>query len=267
MATILIVDDERLLCDLLQNQLRSHGHEALSAYTGREGLVLFRQRRPRFTILDLYLPDISGLEVLRQMRELDPHAAVIILTGHPSSDLERQARGLGATEFLTKGLKLETVVLMMQEALARPLPSPAPSPRTSGRKIPGASQEPISLLFVDDEDSVCAFFSQYLIQCGYQVRTAKNGPAALALAEQQPPRLIIVDLTMPDMAGVELVRKLRERQGPRGASAVTHTPGEALLEESFPLWGGGSNGRPAVPDALRMAHWEALVRQTRAPSA
>src|SRR2546426_108681 len=149
MATILIVDDERLLCDLLQNQLRSHGHEALSAYTGREGLVLFRQRRPRFTILDLYLPDISGLEVLRQMRELDPHAAVIILTGHPSSDLERQARGLGATEFLTKGLKLETVVLMMQEALARPLPSPAPSPRTSGRKIPGASQEPISLRVVD----------------------------------------------------------------------------------------------------------------------
>jgi len=39
MATILIVDDERLLCDLLQNQLRSHGHEALSAYTGREGLI------------------------------------------------------------------------------------------------------------------------------------------------------------------------------------------------------------------------------------
>ncbi len=241
MATILIVDDERLLCDLLQNQLRSHGHEALSAYTGREGLVLFRQRRPRFTILDLYLPDISGLEVLRQMRELDPHAAVIILTGHPSSDLERQARGLGATEFLTKGLKLETVVLMMQEALARPLPSPAPSPRTSGRKIPGASQEPISLLFVDDEDSVCAFYSQYLIQCGYQVRTAKNGPAALALAEQQPPRLIIVDLTMPDMAGVELVRKLRERQVQ--SAVIAFQPGRAITRRDSRSRGRGCHGK------------------------
>src|SRR2546427_5736637 len=122
---------------------------------------------------------------------------------------------------------------MMQEALARPLPSPAPSPRTSGRKIPGASQGPISLLFVDDEDSVCAFYSQYLIQCGYQVRTAKNGPAALALAEQQPPRLIIVDLTMPDMAGVELVRKLRERQGPRGLIPVPTSRGERLLQKNF----------------------------------
>src|SRR3989441_12594350 len=239
MATILIVDDERLLCDLLQNQLRSHGHEALSAYTGREGLVLFRQRRPRFTILDLYLPDISGLDVLRQMRELDPHAAVIILTGHPSGDLERQARDLGATEFLTKGLKLETVVLMMQEALARPLPSPAPSPRTTGRKTLGASQEPISLLFVDDEDSVCAFYSQYLIQFGYQVRTAQNGTAALALVEQQSPRLIIVDMTMPDMDGVELVRKLRERQGPRGPVPVSRAPGERLLAKdlALPVWG------------------------------
>src|SRR3989442_3539888 len=248
MATILIVDDERLLCDLLQNQLRSHGHEALSAYTGREGLVLFRQRRPRFTILDLYLPDISGLDVLRQMRELDPLAAVIVVTGHPSSDLERQARGLGATEFLTKGLKLETVVLMMQEALARPLPSPAPSPRTSGRKIPGASQEPISLLFVDDEDSVCAFYSQYLIQCGYQVRTAKNGPAALALAEQQPPRLIIVDLTMPDMAGVELVWKIRERQVQSAVIGVTSSRDERFISEIFHLGGGGVIGKQAAPE-------------------
>ena len=152
MATILIVDDERLLCDLLEKQLQSHGHEAIAAYTGREGLALFRQRRPRFTILDLYLPDIKGLEVLRQMRDLDPHAGVIVLTGHPSGDLEREARDLGATEFLTKGLKLETVVLVMQEALGRPLPSPALSPRTTAQKTPGAPQEPISLLIVNDED-------------------------------------------------------------------------------------------------------------------
>src|SRR5438876_12363566 len=111
MATILIVDDERLLCDLLQNQLRSHGHEALSAYTGREGLVLFRQRRPRFTILDIYLTDISGLEVLRQMRELDLKADVIILTGKASSDLEWQASRLVAADFLTQGHELEKVVL------------------------------------------------------------------------------------------------------------------------------------------------------------
>src|SRR3989475_13325441 len=118
---------------------------------------------------------------------------------------------------------------MMQEALARPLPSPAPSPRTSGRKIPGASQELISLLFVDDEDSVCAFYSKYLTQCGYQVRTAKNGPAALALGEQQPPRLIIVDLTMPDMDGVELVRKLRAPQAPAERQTLATRAGEGVI--------------------------------------
>ena len=263
MATILIVDDERLLCDLLQKQLRSHGHEAISAYTGREGLALFRQRRPRFTILDLYLPDISGLEVLRKMRDLDPHAGVIVLTGHPSGDLEREARDLGATEFLTKGLKLETVVLVMQEALARPLPSPAPSPRTTGRKTLGASQEPISLLFVDDEDSVCAFYSQYLIQFGYQVRTAQNGPAALALVEQQSPRLIIVDMAMPDMDGVKFVRKLRERQVQCAVIAFTSSRDERLLEEILDLGVVDVMETPADPERLAIAIQVGLILTSR----
>src|SRR5207245_9858067 len=135
----------------------------------------------------------------------------------------------------TEGAEPRCGAVSMPEALARPLPSPAPSPRTSGRKIPGASQEPISLLFVDDDDSVCAFYSQYLIQCGYQVRTANNGPAALALAEQQPPRLIIVDLTMPDMAGVELVRKLRERQVQSAGIAFTSSRSERLIEATLHL--------------------------------
>ncbi len=60
MATILIIDDERLLCDLLQNCLREHGHEVFTAYNGHEGVASFRQRRPRFTLLDLNLPDING---------------------------------------------------------------------------------------------------------------------------------------------------------------------------------------------------------------
>jgi len=263
MATILIVDDERLLCDLLQTQLRSHGHEAISAYTGRQGLALFQQRRPRFTILDIYLPDISGLEVLRQMRELDPLAGVIVLTGHPSGDLEQQARDLGATEFLTKGLKLETVVFVMQEALARPLPPPAPSPRTSGQKTPGASHEPISLLFVNDDVSVCAFYSQYLTQCGYQVCSAQNGPAALAFVEQQAPRLIIVDLTMPNMDGVAFLRKLRKRQVQCAVIAFTSSRDERLLEEILDLGVVDVMEKPADPERLAIAIQVGLVLTSR----
>src|SRR5438309_9267837 len=105
MATILIVDDERLLCDLLQNQLRSHGHEALSAYTGREGLVLFRQRRPRFTILDLTWRVLGGLKCFRRFRDWAPPAPGTFLRGHRPANLKRQPGGSGQTNSPQRGFK------------------------------------------------------------------------------------------------------------------------------------------------------------------
>src|SRR5439155_1630685 len=75
-ATIVVIDDERLVCDALQNLLRDHGHEVFTAYNGREGVASLRQRRPRFTLLDLNLPDINGIEVLKEIREREPQCAV-----------------------------------------------------------------------------------------------------------------------------------------------------------------------------------------------
>src|SRR3989441_8345027 len=91
MATILIVDDERVLCDLLKAVLGSHGHEVFTAYKGREALDLFSQHRPQFTLLDLRMPEMNGIEVLRQIRTIDASAAVMILTGWGSDDLEKRS--------------------------------------------------------------------------------------------------------------------------------------------------------------------------------
>src|SRR3989442_9450178 len=110
MATILIIDEERLRCGLLQNSLREHGQEVFTAYNGREGVASFRQRRPRFTLLDLILPDINGLEVLKRIRQIDPQSAVIILTGCATEQLERQARNLGITAFPIKELSFDVLL-------------------------------------------------------------------------------------------------------------------------------------------------------------
>src|SRR2546425_8446267 len=103
MSTILVVDDERLICDLLRSVLAGHGHEVLIAMNGREGLELFKKHRPRFTLLDLRMPEMNGIEVLKQIRAIDPQAAVLILTAWGSDALEQQARQLGVVDFLSKG--------------------------------------------------------------------------------------------------------------------------------------------------------------------
>src|SRR5712692_7445891 len=117
MATILVIDDERMLCDLLQEMLRRHGHEVFTAYSGRGGVALHKERRPHFTLLDLHLPDMNGIEVLTRIREDDPKAAVMILTGAASDKLERQAQELGVTDFLIKGLSPDVLMSAVTRAL------------------------------------------------------------------------------------------------------------------------------------------------------
>jgi CheY-like chemotaxis protein len=120
MPTILVVDDEQMLCDLLKEELSNFGHEVFTAITGRDGIELFTQRRPDLTLLDLHMPEMSGIAVLKQIRALDLQARVIILTGGATSVWENQARELGVTEFLLKGVSLNILVRALGKAMQSP---------------------------------------------------------------------------------------------------------------------------------------------------
>ena len=120
MATILVVDDELMLCDLLKMELGSFGHEVVTANNGREGIALFAHRKPDMVLLDLHMPEMSGIVVLKQIRALDPQARVIILTGGATSVWENQARELGVTEFLLKGVSLNILVRALGKAMQAP---------------------------------------------------------------------------------------------------------------------------------------------------
>ena len=98
MATILAVDDDEKIRALLSTLLQRKGHHVFTADHGQKGIDVFRRERPHVTILDFEMPDIDGLEVLRQIRAIDPHAPVIMLTGAGTEAREKQARELGVME-------------------------------------------------------------------------------------------------------------------------------------------------------------------------
>lgn len=133
MATILVDDDERLICDLLRMVLGSHGHEVIVASTGEAALEVFTVRKPRLTIIDICMPGISGLEVLRQIHRKDPLAAVMILTGTATETLKHQARDWGAHEFLSKGVPLDDLMGAVNRALTQSA-STAPPPLPWGEE-------------------------------------------------------------------------------------------------------------------------------------
>lgn len=136
MATILAVDDDEKIRELLSTVLRRKGHRVLTADDGQKGIDVFRREQPHVTILDFEMPDMDGLAVLRQIRQIDPRAPVIMLTGAGTEAREKQARELGVTDFLAKGFSLHEIGAALNQVLTQTAqgvggdPSP---PRLSGR--------------------------------------------------------------------------------------------------------------------------------------
>jgi DNA-binding response OmpR family regulator len=120
MANILAVDDDEKIRELLSTLLGRKGYHVLTASHGQKGIDVFRRERPQVTILDFEMPDMDGLEVLRQIRAIDPHAPVIMLTGAGTEALEKQARELGVTDFLAKGFSLHEVGAALNQVLKQP---------------------------------------------------------------------------------------------------------------------------------------------------
>lgn len=116
-STVLVVDDEESIRDLVRAMLTREGRQVFLAAQGQEAIEVFCRERPDITILDLQMPKMNGMEVLRQIRAIDPQAIVMVFTGADTEASVREARELGVTEFLHKGASLPAV----WEARSRPL--------------------------------------------------------------------------------------------------------------------------------------------------
>jgi DNA-binding NtrC family response regulator len=117
MAKILVVDDEQDLSSALGRYLERAGHDVLRARTGEEAIALVQHEHPALMLLDLYLPDLTGFEVLERTREY--RTVVIMITGDGDVSLAVQAMQGGAEGFLTKPVELAHVGAVVDRALEK----------------------------------------------------------------------------------------------------------------------------------------------------
>jgi diguanylate cyclase (GGDEF)-like protein len=118
---ILVVDDERTLRELLADSLTEDGYVVETAASGTEALEKLHAPGQDYGIVitDLKLPGVSGVEVLRQARELDPWRAVIIITGFATVESAVECMKAGAQDYITKPLKLDELRLIVARAAER----------------------------------------------------------------------------------------------------------------------------------------------------
>ncbi len=121
---ILLVDDETEFVSTLAERLEMRHYGVAIAHDGESGLMALSEDLPEVVVLDLKMPGLSGIEVLRRVRKDHPHLPVILLTGYGSTRDGIQGMQLGAFGYLMKPIDIDVLVAKINEALQS---SPGPA--------------------------------------------------------------------------------------------------------------------------------------------
>ena len=116
-ATILVVDDEQSVTDLLHEDLGEEGYSCVTAGTGEDALKRLSEGNFDVVLLDLKLPGISGMDVLREAKSIHPEVAVIVVTAAGDAQTAVEAMKIGAVDYITKPFELERVNGSVEVAL------------------------------------------------------------------------------------------------------------------------------------------------------
>ena len=115
----LIIDDEESICQSLAGVLEDEGWKVLTANSGREGMIEYKASDPDIVFLDVWMPDMDGIETLQALKSIRPDTPIMIMSGHGTIETAVKATKLGAFDFLEKPLSLEEILPMIEQARKR----------------------------------------------------------------------------------------------------------------------------------------------------
>ncbi|ODA39273.1 sigma-54 dependent transcriptional regulator [Desulfosporosinus sp. BG] len=114
---ILVIDDEERMCWALERALSHEGYHVVTTTRGLQGIELAHETEPSMVILDLKMPDIDGIEVLKELKKLNSSIPVIMITAHGTIDTAIEAMKIGASDYIIKPFKLEEIKVQVKQAL------------------------------------------------------------------------------------------------------------------------------------------------------
>jgi adenylate cyclase len=237
-ATVLVVDDDAAVRSLLAKTLEKEGYRVISAGNGVEALMLAREHRPQAITLDVLMPQMDGWAVLKALKaDVDLcNIPVIVVTVLNERGM---AIPLGAADFVTKPVDRQRLAAILRDHCAGP----------SGA----------SILVVEDDLPTLDTLCRSLASMGYVAHTALNGQEGLDwLADHPAPRLILLDLMMPEMDGFEFLRELRKRPAVADIPVIVVTAKELTVEDVRIL--SGQTERIITKDQAYLTELAAAVR-------
>ena len=118
-GTVMVVDDEENIREVLSSYLKSLGYAVVSAVDGEDALTKFKRGNFDLIISDLLMPTVDGLELLKKIREQDRNVIFLMITGYPSIETAVEAIKKGAYDYITKPFHMEDVKIRIERAFEK----------------------------------------------------------------------------------------------------------------------------------------------------
>ncbi len=201
-GTILIIDDEIDLTNLMALHLKSKGYNTYTAYTGVSGLEVLKNIAPDLIILDLNMPEMGGIEFYNQICDNHgkPKYPVFVFTGR--GDMEQVFQDFETDGFLTKPFDIKDLSEKIDNVMRQK--------KAAAEKIKTQNENmDRNLLIIDDGESELEKISQLFIDNGYKVRCATTEDEAVKAVQISPPNLTLIKLNLRDIPGDQLHMRLQ----------------------------------------------------------
>jgi putative two-component system response regulator len=204
--SLLVVEDDQELLNALQESLESAGYTVATAADGKAALGMLHNSLPDLILSDTSLPIMDGLQLLQAVRSEESWDRIpFILLGVDNSE-ESAVLGdvLGVDGYITKPVAIQELLSAIQSGL-----------RNHDRDYKSTEESPASskLLVVEDDYAMQIAFRDILESAGFIVHTAADGAEALEIYKEMSPALILSDISMPVMDGIELFKSVRRLPG------------------------------------------------------
>jgi CheY-like chemotaxis protein len=186
--TVLVVDDEASIRRFLRHLLEQEGYDVLEAATGSEAIMRCQRDHPDLILLDLRLPDMTGFEILSELKRSAETQEIPVIILSIIQDREEGFR-LGASDYLTKPVDREKLLERIHRLIGH--------------------QGELKVLVVEDDPSVQRALQAILEHHNYEVTPVGSAEEALESLAEKKPELILLDLMLPGLSGNDFLKELK----------------------------------------------------------
>jgi len=209
-VNLLIVDDDIGMVATIGDVFQDRGYNVTMVDDGHRAIKLATRTSFDVVLMDVKMPGINGLETYKEVKEIIPTAAVIMMTADSKEELVKKALEEGAYAVIYKPFNVKRVIKIVEEALKKPV-----------------------VLVVDDRIEDRETLGDILAGKGYRVVLARDGYEAVRYAERGSFDVILLDIKMPGMDGVKTLDRIKESKPETGIIMMTAYSMEEFVEESL----------------------------------